>query len=87
MEEKKEWVKPGFTVTQAQFERFFEVLNERKVVAEEMSAPRYAGELVRAADEAGWISTNVDQAEPRWVWLMHLAIKEYVNEVLEIPKN
>ena len=51
MEEKEKWVKPGFTATQAQFERFFEVLNERKVVAEEMSAARYAGELVRAADD------------------------------------
>jgi hypothetical protein len=84
---KKDWVKPSFTVTQAQFEKFFDLLEERKVKAEEMSAASYAGEVVKAAADAGWLSVTVAESDPRWVWLMHLAIKDYVNEVFEIPKN
>jgi len=76
-----------FTVTQRQFERFFEVLEEREVKAEKMSTAKYNGELCRAAVEAGWLSADVDGADPEWVTAMAHAIRQYVGGVLEIPKN
>lgn len=76
-----------FQVTQKQFERFFEVLEERGAKAEEMSTARYNGELCRAAVEAGWMPMNVDDADPRCVTEMAQEIRQYVSGVLEIPKN
>lgn len=77
-------------LTQKGFERFFELLRERNVEADQMSAPRYAGELVQAAIDAEWmpaLPTDVGFSDPREIWLIHLEIKAYVNEIFEIPKN
>lgn len=77
-------------LTQERFERFFELLRDRNVEADQMSAPKYAGELVRAAIDAEWmpaLPTTVNLADPHEIWLIHLDIKAYVNEIFEIPKN
>lgn len=72
-------------VTQKQFERFFEVLEERKVDASAMSQARYNGELCRAAVEAGWMQLSVDEAEPRLVSERAREIRQFVKETLEVP--
>lgn len=79
-----------FKNTQRQFEQFFELLRERNVEADQMSAPKYAGELVQAAIDAEWmpeLQTAVGLSDPREIWLIHLEIKAYVNEIFEIPKK
>jgi hypothetical protein len=72
-------------VTQKQFERFFEVLEERQVDAEKMSQARYNGELCRAAVEAGWMQLDVDEAGPRLVSERAREIRQFVQETLEVP--
>jgi hypothetical protein len=74
-----------FTVTQAQFERFFEVMEERGAKAEVMSQAKYNGELCRASVEAGWMTADVDAADPRWVTERARDIRQFVAETLEIP--
>ncbi len=74
-------------ITQAQFERFLGLLEERGIEPGKMNVASYAGGVVRCAVEAGWFDLEVDQADPRDVILTSRAIQKRVQEILAPDPN
>ena len=43
----------------------------------------YAGDMIRAAVNVGWLDLDVDSAKPGLIQSLHKRIQEYVKSVLE----
>lgn len=74
-------------LTQKQLEKFMTLLDERGVDASKMNTVTYAGAVVRAANDMGWIQMDVDNARPKDVQAIHRKIQQYVQDALTVDPN
>jgi len=71
------------TITQGQLEKYFKVFRELGGKDESLGLIEYAGVMVRAAVNVGWLELDVDNAKPHDVLELQRSIQEYVKTVME----
>ena len=70
-------------ITQGQLESYMRAFREIGGDDSKIGLIEYAGDMVRAAVKVGWLSMDVDSANPKEIQAIHRSIQDYVKTVLE----
>jgi len=70
-------------ITQGQLESYMRAFREIGGDDSKIGLIEYAGDMVRAAVKVGWLSMDVDSANPKLIQAIHREIQNYVKQVLE----
>ena len=70
-------------ITQGQLEAYMRAFREIGGDDSKIGLIEYAGDMVRAAVKVGWLSMDVDNANPKMIQAIHRSIQDYVKTVLE----
>lgn len=70
-------------ITQGKLEAYFKKFRELGGNDEKIGLIEYAGDMVRAAVQVGWIDIDVDNSSPKVIQAIHRDIQAYVKSVLE----
>jgi len=70
-------------ITQGQLESYMRAFREIGGDDSKIGLIEYAGDMVRAAVKVGWLSMDVDNANPKMIQAIHRSIQDYVKTVLE----
>lgn len=70
-------------ITQGQLEAYMRAFREIGGDDSKIGLIEYAGDMVRAAVKVGWLSMDVDSANPKLIQTIHREIQNYVKRVLE----
>lgn len=70
-------------ITQGQLEAYMRAFREIGGDDSKIGLIEYAGDMVRAAVKVGWLSMDVDNANPKVIQAIHRSIQDFVKTVLE----
>ena len=71
------------SITQGQLEAYFKVFRELSGDESKVGVIEYAGSILRAAVQVGWLQLDVDNAPPRQVQEISRSIQKFITSVLE----